>query len=81
MKMIKVVDYRRPFTGKDGKVRPSVNFYVESQMGEKVVRLAIRPSFSRDYALFDAISNIEIRKSDGSVDNSVVSDEQLKEVR
>lgn len=81
MKMIKVVDYNRPFTGKDGKVRPSVNFYVEVMMGEKKTRLAIRPSFSRDYALFDSISVCEIRKSDGSVDGSAVSESQLKEVR
>lgn len=71
MKMVKVVDYSRPYTGKDGKTRPSVNFYVVVNMGEKEQRLAIRPSFSRDYALFDAISETKIIKSECEVTEEV----------
>lgn len=62
MKILKVVDYTRPYKGKDDKMRPSVNFYIVTTMGDREMRLAIRPSFSRDYQLFDAIAQTEIRK-------------------
>lgn len=68
MKVLKVVDYSRQFTGKDGKLRPSTNFYLVTSFGDKETRLAFRPSFSRDYPLFDAVAQTSIIKSEDAKD-------------
>lgn len=67
MKLIKIVDHTRPWKGKDGKERPSTNFYIEFDNDSgRTVRVAIRPSFdgARDSAMLDSQADIRVIKSD-----------------
>lgn len=72
MYLEKVVDETRPYVSKkDGKTRPSVNYYLVADVGNdqgvKQVRISILPKFSdsqRDWFSLDVISKLRHIKAE-----------------
>ena len=80
LKLLKIVNYRRCWTGKDGKERPNVNFYLVLPLpnGEEK-RVAIVPAFAdkrpSDYTLLDSCAEKVIIKKDDPLPDAPFADE------
>lgn len=67
MELIKVVNYKKCYKGKDGEVHPDKKFYVVERLGEKEIRIAVRLAFAesvKDYSLLNTIARTVVIKSE-----------------
>lgn len=64
MKVLKVVDYTKPYKGSDGKTRPNTNYYLIETVNGKDIAIAIRPSFGNGRAALDILCETRIVKNE-----------------
>lgn len=64
MKVLKVIDYTKPYKGKDGKERPNTNYYLIETVNGKDIAIAIRPSFGNGKAALDILCETRVKKSE-----------------
>lgn len=69
MNLVKIVNYEKPYKGKDGKDHPSVNYYLEFSLATdngglgKTSRISIVPKFDkslRDWYALDTVAELRV---------------------
>lgn len=69
MELIKIVNYKKPYLGKDGKQHPSQNLYLREVINGNVINVAIDSPYRgradlvnflrRDYGILDLLAKVE----------------------
>lgn len=60
MKVVKLINYNKTWKGKDGKDRPSVNYYLEYDILGETKSLCITNKFPRDFLKLDVIAVVRV---------------------
>lgn len=62
MKLVKVINYEKKWKGKDGRERPSVNFYFcyENDAGEEKY-ICVKPHFKNDIYRMNALASVVVK--------------------
>lgn len=69
MELIKIVNYKKPYVGRDGKKHPSQNLYLREVINGNVVNVAVDSPYRgradlanylrRDYGIMDLLAKVE----------------------
>lgn len=64
MNLVKVVNQKKTWKGKDGKQHPTTLYFLVVGEEGKEKSIAIKPLFSNGYPLLDFIADVKIIKND-----------------